>query len=55
MKKEKQQHNFRFHNPNSDEATIEMILSALLAANKKKADEAIEQELEKEETTCGDS
>lgn len=33
--------NFRFHNANTPEATVLMILDGFMAANKKKADEAV--------------
>lgn len=40
---------FRFHNPNDDIATLELILSVFMDVNKKKADEAIRTELEKKD------
>ncbi len=48
MKKRNQQElNFRFHNPNSDIATVDLILSVFMEVQKKKADEAINKDVEK--------
>lgn len=47
MKKEKQQFNFRFHNPNSEEAFVDLLVSVFMEMNRKKADEAIDKEIEK--------
>lgn len=47
MKKKKQQFNFRFHNPNSEKATIDLLLSVFMEVNKKKVDEAIKYKFDK--------
>ena len=49
MKKEKQQLNFRFHNPNSEEAFVDLLVSVFMEMNRKKADEAIDKEIEKKD------
>ena len=49
--------NFRFHNPNSDENFVRMLLSVCMETCKKKADDAITAELLKnqEETAATDA
>ncbi|MCM1236280.1 MAG: hypothetical protein NC489_39875 [Ruminococcus flavefaciens] len=49
--------NFRFHNPNSDENFVRMLLSVCMETCKKKADDAITAELtnKKEETAATDA
>lgn len=48
MKKEKRPPlNFRFHNPNSPETTVELIVSVFMEVNKKKIKEEVDKELEK--------
>lgn len=49
--------NFRFHNPNSDEDFVRMLISVCMETCKKKADEAISAELlkNKEETAVTDA
>lgn len=47
MKKDKKPPlNFRFHNPNSDIDTLDLIISVFMDVNKKKAKEAVDKELE---------
>lgn len=45
MKKEKQRYNFRFHNPNSEEAFVDLLVSVFMEMNRKKANEAIKKHL----------
>lgn len=48
MKKEKRPPlNFRFHNPNSLETTIDLIVSVFIEVNKKKLMEEVDKEIEK--------
>lgn len=49
MKREKQQLNFRFHNPNSEEAFVDLLVSVFMEMNRKKADEAIYKEIGKKD------
>ena len=47
MKKEKNQElNFRFHNPNSEKAFVNLLLSVFMDVQKPKADAAIDKEIE---------
>lgn len=39
----KRQLNFRFHNPNSEPATVDFLLEILMEANEKKVQEAIRE------------
>ena len=48
-KKEKQRFNFRFHNPNSEETFVDLLVSVFMEMNRKKADEAIDKEIEKKD------
>ncbi len=50
MKKEKQLFNFRFHNPNSEEAFVDLLVSVFMEMNRKKANKAIDKEIEKKDT-----
>lgn len=50
MKKEKQRFNFRFHNPNSEEVFVDLLVSVFMEMNRKKANEAIDKEIEKKDT-----
>ena len=49
MKKEKQRFNVRFHNPNSEETFVDLLVSVFMEMNRKKADEAIDKEIEKKD------
>lgn len=49
MKKEKQRFNFRFHNPKSEETFVDLLVSVFMEMNRKKADEAIDKEIEKKD------
>ncbi len=39
--------NFRFHNPNSPETTVELIVSVFMEVNKMKIWEEVDREIEK--------
>ena len=52
MKKRKL--NYRFHNPNTAEATADYILKMLIEANKGKVDQAIEDAAEEKEKEGGE-
>ena len=41
----KQKLNYRFHNPNTPEATADYIIKVLMEANKKKLEQALKEEV----------